>query len=374
MSSESPKPASDIEAIDPYKYTRAISVSDPSKQSLAKLDCNEASYAPSPLVRQRLIEFIEQHPLNWYPDTECQDLKKALSRYVGYPSDFISVFNGCDRALEALCRAYIDKGDEVVIFAPTYDNFRVFAEAAGGKVISVYAHSPFETNVKGLKNVLSARTKIVYLANPNNPTGVTYNRGEIIHILEEATDSLVIVDEAYFEFVGEASLALIRCYPNLVITRSFSKAFALAGLRCGYLVSDPRNVKVAEAVRNGKNVNAPAQVAAAASLEDLEYIHARIREIHETKRWFVSKMREMTIPVVDTPVNFVLIKVSWPEEVNQALEGEHVLVRNRDNLPQLQGYLRITIGTKSEMERVVAGIRKIERHLIFEERLLEALP
>ena len=359
MTSTAPKPASGIEEIEPYEYASSIPLSLWSRKPLLKLDCNEATYPPSPLVKRKLIEFIENAPLNWYPDTGAQDLKLAVSRYVEHPPEFISIFNGCDHALETLCRTYLKKGDEVVIFAPTYDNFRVFAESAGGSVIPIYARTPFETNVRGIEKVFRPQTKIVYLANPTNPTGVTYNPEEILHVLKAAASALVIVDEAYYEFWGETSLSLIRDHPNLVVTRSFSKAFALAGLRCGYLVSRPENIRVIEKVRNGKNVNVLAQVAASAALEDIDFIRARIQELHQAKRWFVKKMTQRGMPVIDTPANFVLMKVPDPDGVHKALESHQVLVRNRNTLPQLSGYLRITIGTSSEMERLLSTFQTI---------------
>ena len=161
----------------------------------------------------------------------------------------------------------------------------------------------------------------------------------------------MIVDEAYFEFWGETNLALIGEFPNLVITRSFSKAFALAGLRCGYLVTDPRNVGVLEKIRNGKNINSLAQVAAIAALEDTAYLRAQTARLRENQRLFVEEAAGLGIPVTGTPANFVLIKVSSPEKVKKALEDRRILVRNRSHMPQLEGYLRITTGSRDEMAK-----------------------
>lgn len=368
MSRVIPKPTSHLETLQPYEEALAIPLSERLESPVLKLDCNEATYPPSPLVKKRLIEFIEGQPLNWYPDTQAQDLRRALTRYVGYSPECIATFNGCDHALETLCQAYVEKGDEVVIFSPTYDNFRVFAENAGGVIVPIFAKSPFETNVEGLKEVLSPKAKIVYLANPTNPTGVTYSKNEIQFILETSSSSLVIVDEAYFEFWGETSLPLIKNYPNLVVTRSFSKAFGLAALRCGYIVSDPRNIDAINKIRNGKSINALAQVAAEAALEDLSYIQTQIQKIRESKSWLLRELQEMGIFAIDTPANFVLIQASSPEAVEKALQSENVLVRNRSQITQLEGFLRVTVGMKAEMEQLLGVLAAMNEEFFTEKR------
>lgn len=356
MTSSPPKPVSHLESVEPYEHAQPVPLSHPDKASILKLDCNEATYPPSPLVLERLKNFIEKEPLNWYPDPVNRDLKEALAGYTGLTPSSLSVFNGCDHALETLCRVYLKEGDQVAFFSPNYDNFRVFAEAAGATVVPVLGRSAFESNAEGLKKVLSPRVKIVYFSNPTNPTGVTYSKEEIESILRLASSALVIADEAYFEFWGKSSISLIRNYPNLVITRSFSKAFALAGLRCGYIASDPQNIRTVEKIRNGKNVNTLAQVAAIASLQDLSYLHERLREVSHAKKWFVAELQKMRVTVVDTPANFVLIRTNLPKKTKETLEKNGVFIRNRDTLPQLEGYLRITVGRKHDMQRCLAAL------------------
>lgn len=346
----------------PYGYARAV---HPEAGDLkAKLDFNEAGYSPSPLVKKAVLDFVANEPINWYPDVTCRDLKAALSDYVGFASSHLSVFNGCDHALECLCHAYLDEGDRVAIFAPTYDNFRVFVEMAGGKVDYVFADNPFMKNIDGLDAALSSRTKIVYLSNPTNPTGITYSPDEVARILEKAFLSLVIVDEAYFEFWGQSSVSLVRDYPNLAVTRSFSKAYALAGLRCGYLISSPENILSVDKVRNAKHINALAQAAASAALHDQSYYSDRIREMHRIKKDVIESIRRLDIPVVDTPANYILIRVINPDAVEEDLAAKKILVRNRSSLPQMAGFLRITIGSQAEMAMLVEALGQVSPQLL----------
>ncbi len=353
MKPAAPRPSSELEKVEPYQYAHSVQLSHPSKKSFLKLNCNEATYDPSPKVKEALRQFIQNEPLHWYPDTSCRDLRASLSGYVGFDPEYISVFNGCDHALETICRTYLQRGDEVAIFAPTYDNFRVFAESAGGVIRPIFARSAFETNIEGLSRALNSRTRLVYLSNPTNPTGLTYSLDQIEQVLRMALSALVIIDEAYFEFWGQTSLSLIRRYPNLLITRSFSKAFALAGLRCGYVISDPANIKTLETVRNGKNVNSLAQVAAAAALSDLAYYQEKIQQVHATAKWFTEEMNLLGVLTRSTPANYVLIKVSDPEQVEAELIARNVFVRNRSGMPQLDGFLRITVGLMPEMKKLL---------------------
>lgn len=336
----------------PYKDAESIAISDRQSCNYIKLDCNEAPYPPSPHVRARLLDFIENDRLHWYPDTQSQDLKNKLCPYVGYPEEFIATFNGCDDALDTVCRTYLNKGDEIIIFSPVYDNIRLFAELTGARVIRHFSHTPFQANVEGLEQLINNKTKIVYLANPGNPTGTTFTEEQIREVLNHP-ELVVVVDEAYFEFWMRTSLPLIREYQNLIITRSFSKAFGLAGLRCGYLVTDPINMDNITKARNGKNVNVLAQVAAAAALEDLAYIQEQIERMHKTKEWFVNACRLIGVKVVDTVVNFVLIQVKNPEEVTEILSQHNILVRNRTSFSNMEGFIRISVGPRGQMERLL---------------------
>lgn len=340
-----------IKDLRPYKDAEAIALSKRQRYNYIKLDCNEASYPPSPHVRARLLDFIENERLHWYPDTQSQDLKRKLCQYVGYPEEFIATFNGCDDALDSICRTYLSKGDEIIIFSPVYDNIRLFSELTGAQVIPYFSRTPFESDIEGVDQLINKKTKIIYLANPGNPTGATFTDEQIRKILSHQ-ELMVVVDEAYSEFWLRTSLPLIREYPNLIITRSFSKAFGLAGLRCGYLVTNPSNMDNITKARNGKNVNVLAQVAAAAAIEDLAYIWEQIERMHKTKEWFVNACRLIGIKVVDTVVNFVLIQVRDAEKITEMLSQHNILVRNRSSFSNMEGFIRISIGSRSQMERL----------------------
>jgi len=345
--------------VDPHQNSRVM-----------KLDSNEATVSPSPRVMAALAEAVREMPLNWYPDVTSKKLNDKLAVYTDLPSECILTFNGSDHALENICRAYIEKDDEVLLDMPTYDHFRLYAESCDAQLVPVYGTGPFVPKTESLINSISDKTKIIYLVNPNNPTGVLYSEKDIRMILNAAPHSLVIVDEAYFEFCDVTMASLVHEYPNLIITRSFSKAFGLAGLRCGYVLSHPANLEMINKVRVGKNINTLAQVAATAALDDLEYTEHYVAEVTTARLWLSEKLKRKGLNVVDSAANFILVQVGNPSGVIRRLEEQQVYIRDRSQFSQLAGYIRITIGHQLLMERFWKIFDTLPDEVIFSQKHL----
>jgi len=323
------------------------------KSQIIKADWNEAATPPSPKVIKAIINFVKKSPLNWYPDVEAVNLRKALSRYTRLPMEYIQVFNGSDAALEYITRAFLEPEDEVLIRVPTYDNFRVYAESCGAKIKNILFSSPFIVEENKIIKAVSKKTKLIYLVNPNNPTGAVCLKKQVQKILENIPCTLLIIDEAYYEYYGKTVSSLVRKYPNLIVTRSFSKAFSLAGLRCGYILTNPENIKIINKIRVGKNVNSLAQVAAQAALEDLDYMKKNIKESKKVKKWMINELKNMGITVISTPANFILVKVANPAGFIEYLKQHHIFIRDRSHQPQLEQFVRITVGTKEQAKRII---------------------
>ncbi len=326
---------------------------------LMKLDSNEATISPSPRVTAALTSFIQEGPLNWYPDVDSRELIQKLAIYTGCPESFIQTFNGSDNALETICRTFIEPGDEVILCMPTYDHFRVYAESCDATLVPVFGKNPFLTKTEKLITVATNQTKLLYIVNPNNPTGLLYSVSEIERILKVLPDVLVIVDEAYFEFCGLTMASLVNQYPNLIVSRSFSKAFGLAGLRCGYILTHPDNLMAINKIRIGKNVNSLAQVAAVSALDDLEYMEHYVSEVKMARKWLAGKIRKMGLKIMETPANYILVEVAHPLQVIDHLETHQVFIRDRSFFPQLEGLIRISIGHQLLMERFWKVFEKI---------------
>jgi len=354
-------PTKAVNDLRPYAATSRNGKGLPGATVPLRLDANEATVPPSPLVFDHLQAWIASGGLNWYPDPAASELRRHLSVYTGRPESQIQVFNGSDAALDYVARTYITLGDHVVICAPCYDNFRVFAASLGGRVEEVFARDPFTVDVGNLLAHIGPHTRVVYISNPNNPTGRLYQRDQLLDVLDHLTGGVLLVDEAYFEYCGITGADLVDRYAHLIIARSFSKAFGLAALRCGYLLAHDDVIRSLDRIRNVKDVNTAAQVAAVAALQDIDYMHARVAVVGRARLWMTDALRAKGVEVVDPLANFIMIRVKDPEGVCLALADERVYVRNRGYLPQLEHYVRVTIGTLDQCRRFVEALDRVSR-------------
>lgn len=339
-----------IERLKPYINGNHSHKLIKNHKKILKLDSNEATLPLSPHVMGAIMRYLQDGPVHWYPDIESHDLRVQLATYTGVPMEYLLSFNGSDHALETVARTFLGPNDEVIYFQPTYDHFRVYAESCDALMVPVTenAKSPF---LKSLEPFVSGRTKIVYLVNPNNPTGHLVAPRQILAALRRYPDILFLVDEAYFEFCNTTVAPFVLDHTNLVVTRSFSKAFGLASLRCGYVIAHPDLCRKIGKIRVGKNVNAIAQIAATAALEDLDSMRRYVEEVHTAKRWIMGKLKQRNVLVKTTPANFILIKVKEPLKILTYLESRHIYIRDRSAIPQLKGFIRLTIGDQLVMKR-----------------------
>lgn len=314
-----------------------------------KLDWNESTIAPSPKVVERIQKFMaNRHHLNWYPDLFSHRLLPDLAASTGRAEDQILVTNGSDDALDLICKTFLDPGDEVVVPRPTYMHFLVFAAAQGGKVVSVEGADPFAKNLGGLLAAVTPRTKIVYVVSPNNPTGQLFEADEIERLARRAPQAIVIVDEAYHEFCGVTAAGLVGRVPNVVVTRTFSKAYGLAGLRIGYALASAEIIRHFKKIHNPKGVNVIAQIAARTALADQEHLARFVADVTESKAMLCHELSALGFECHTTPANYINVRVPDPAGLCKALAGHNTYVRNRDSLPGMKGVVRITVGTPAQ--------------------------
>ena len=339
-----------VAGMKPYVNGRHSAELIRNHKKIIKLDSNESTIGPSPKVMSEILNYLQNGPLNWYPDVESTDLRARLVNYTGLPADHILTFNGSDHALETLARTFLSLGDEVLYPHPSYDHFRVYAESCDAKLVPFLAQTDAEL-VAAIAQLRTEQTKILYLVNPNNPTGQLTAQKTIRELAATYPTLLIVVDEAYFEFCGETSAGLVLEFANILVTRSFSKAFGLASLRCGYLLAAPQVAEQIERIRVGKNINALAQVAATAALDDLESMERYVEDVHNAKAWLLERFLNYGLEAKDTPANFLLFKAENPARVMQFLELHNIYIRDRSQLPGLEGFLRISIGDQLIMKR-----------------------
>ncbi|MCB9030485.1 MAG: histidinol-phosphate transaminase [Deltaproteobacteria bacterium] len=359
MSQKIISPTQFVNDLEPYKTAsqKALNFRD----SALKLDWNEGTIAPPQAVIDALVDYLKSpNSLNWYPDMEHRQVREAISRYVGMPLEYIGIFVGSDGALDYLAKIFLSNGDKVKIVGPTYDQFRVSAAVVGAQIDYIYGENPFQTDLAAITKGLGSDTKLVYLANPNNPTGVLYSKEQISDLLESSPSTLFLIDEAYMDFCREQTVVeLTKKYKNLIVLRTFSKALCLAGIRLGYIIADPEYFALIMRVQNTKEVSVLSQVAGRLALEHVQYYEDYIADVNEVKRWFVQELQSSGFHVNYGEGNFILLKVDSPKEFISQLETEGIYIRDRSYLHQLEGYVRITIGLKDQMLRVLGTIQNI---------------
>ena len=356
------RPAKHIGNIKPYQITSTQDALTNREHSL-KLDWNEGTINPPAEVVTEITNYIKsENTLNWYPDISHIKLKEEISNFLDISKESIEIFSGSDSALDYLAKTFIDEGDKVLIISPTYDQFRICLEVRGAICIPVYNSSPFEKDVGCVLNVINNDIRMIYIVNPNNPTGVLYTLSDIEQILQKANESLVIIDEAYIEFCGvnQSAKALLEKYENLIILRTFSKAFCLAGMRLGYILANPNYLEFIQRIRNSKEVSEISQVAGIAALRNWKYYETYINIVIEAKEYFIKEMKKKGYEAYDGHGNYVMVKVKHPHKFITHLRKNKIYIRDRSYLPQLDNFVRVTIGTKEQMKQVLLVVDKYE--------------
>ncbi|MBE0652768.1 MAG: aminotransferase class I/II-fold pyridoxal phosphate-dependent enzyme [Bacteroidales bacterium] len=339
------------------------------RKKILKLDWNEATIPPTPLVQQRLAELINQGPdYNLYPSAYNKELHILFANYADVPLENLQYFASSDVLHEYIARVFISVGDPVLILGPTYDNFRLTCEAQGGKVYySEFANGFYLSEEVFEDDIHKANPSVVYICNPNNPTGNLISMDFIERLLSLYTETLFLIDEAYFEFSGVTAKNLIFEHENLLISRTMSKAFALASFRIGYLLASAENIITISKVRNPKNFTHFAQEAAMAALSDIPYMKGYVEEVNIAKIQFVNFIKSMnpSLRVFNANGNFLLIRILEQENKKpliQHLEANDIFVRDFSHSRLLIDCFRITIGTREQMQRVEDAIRDFFRN------------
>ncbi len=353
--------------LKPYKLAshQIWTVSPEKRQQMLKLDWNESTISPSPKVMEALQSLLQQpNFLNLYPATYNERLLTGLSMYVGLPIENVQYFGSSDVLHEYICKAFISVGDPVMILGPSYDNFRLTCQANGADVFFSNYREDFTFDAEAFEmDIQTKEPAVVYICNPNNPTGNVHSEAYIQHLLQEYPDTLFLIDEAYCEFSGITVSNLVFQYDNILISRTMSKAFGLANIRVGYLIASKENVQFINKIRNPKNVSTIAQVAACAALEDAQYMWDYVKAVNEGKAFFIDACKQWQdrMTMHKSAGNFVLVQFKSYEEKIDLLTylAEHdIFVRDTTQTPSVRNCFRITIGTRPQMERVIQVIEK----------------
>lgn len=323
-----------------------------------KLDWNEADCTPGGEAIRGMLQGLLDEPryLNWYPEAESASLAEALSRYTSVPADRILVTHGSDSAIEYLGVAFAKPGDRCLIVQPTYDNFRSSIEQHGATSVYFAYDGSVPFPVEDFCRRITLETpRLVYLNNPNNPIGYALELPELERIISHCAGSrvIVVVDEAYFEFCGVTAAELTGRYPNVLVLRTFSKAFGLAGLRLGYVIASPELARVLRRVVNPKNVTMFAKAGALAALENMSAMQAYVAEVAESRRCLAEFFRTHGIESVPSRANFILFQIDRPRELLEHFAAAKIFFRDRSKYFRNGRHVRMTVGTLQSTARVI---------------------
>ena len=310
-------------------------------------DWNESEFPPTNKVFEVMKSFYRYER---YPDITAKQLKNKLSEYVSLPVDFIEVYNGSDDALKDIITVFVDKDTKVLSYQPSYTQVNTFITTNTEHYEKINIQDPLGEHHYDFNYCKSA--DVVYLVNPNNPTGKLLPVKEIEKLVKKYPNTLFIVDEAYYEFAKQSCTHLVVSHKNLIVTRTFSKAFGLASVRLGYCMAHPDTLSDVRKIRNGKAVNALGQLCGIAALNDLDYLQSRIDEMNDAKKFFIDNLPNY-YQAVNSDANFVLVKTPDSKKVLEKMRENKILIRDRSAFENLENCVRITIGSKKQIIRVL---------------------
>ncbi|HVU27669.1 MAG TPA: histidinol-phosphate transaminase [Verrucomicrobiae bacterium] len=327
--------------------------------SIIKVASNENPFGPSPLAVAAMQKAISG--VNLYPDGNAFYLKQKLAAKLGVETTNLILGNGSNEIIEFVAHALLAPGDEVVVSQYCFAIYPIVAKMFGANVITVPAKN-YGHDLPAMLRAITPKTKIIFVANPNNPTGTLAPREEVVKFVNEIPDDvLLVMDEAYIEFLDDAVdlIPLIRlgARKNLILMRTFSKIYGLAGLRIGYGIGNPEFISALEKIRQPFNVNLLAQTAALAALDDDEHVHKTRANNFTGLQFFENALRrELKLEFVPSFANFILVRVGAGQKVFDAMQKQGVIVRPMGGY-QLPEWIRISVGTPQENERCLKALR-----------------
>jgi len=348
-----PQPREAVRKMAPYHPPTS------GREGKLRLDFNENTVGCSPAVSAFLRERLTEEKLATYP--EYSAARATLAKHFGVRESELLLTNGTDEAVQLIVNTYVGAGDEVIVPQPSYAMYRFYAELAGATLRLIpFREETLEFPTGEILGAVNNRTKAIFLANPNNPTGSALSVDAIENIARQASSAAVLVDEAYYEFNRVTALPLLSRFPNLFVCRTFSKAYGMAGLRLGCLFSQPGSMEIVRKIQSPYSVNSMAVLAAEAAIRDQVHVDRYVAEVLAARDLFCNGLTKLKIPAFATAGNFVLLRLGGrASSVQESLRARGILVRDRSY--ELDGCVRVTVGTKEQMRQLLEALSEIWR-------------
>jgi histidinol-phosphate aminotransferase len=325
-------------------------------RDVLRLDFNENTMACSPKVRE-VLGRVSMGDLTRYPQRE--PVEALVAAHLGLAAPQVALTNGVDEAIHVLFETFLDAGDELLMPVPTYTMYEVYASATDARAVPVLAADDLQFPFERLLAAITPRTKIIAIANPNSPSGSVATRAQIVEIAHRAPHALLLVDEAYFHFYGETVMDLVGKLPNLVVARTFSKAYGLAGLRLGLLAAPVELMRWMRRVLSPYSVNSLALACLPPALEDTAYLDWYVGEVVAARTEFEAALDAAGVRRWPSRANFILVEIGPRHaEFVRLMREAGVLVRDRSADPGCDGRVRITIGTREQMGKAILALNQ----------------
>jgi histidinol-phosphate aminotransferase len=321
-----------------------------------RLDFNENTLDCSPRVREALGR-IAAGALTRYPERE--PVEALVAAHLGLAAEQVALTNGVAEAIHVLFETFLEAGDELLLPVPAYTMYEVYASATDARVVAVQAADDLQFPFERLLASITPRTKIISVANPNSPSGTVAARAQLLELARRAPQAVILVDEAYYHFYGETVMDLVGKVPNLVVTRTFSKAYGLAGLRIGLLAGPAELMRWVRRVLSPYSVNSLALACLPAALEDTAYLDWYVGEVVTARAEFEAALDAAKVRRWPSCANFVLVEIGARHvEFVRRMREAGVLVRDRSSDPGCDGRVRITIGIREQMREAIAALHE----------------
>lgn len=322
-----------------------------------RLDFNENTGGCSPRVLERLRQ-LDGEALARYPEREPAERIAATA--LGVSPNELLLTNGTDEAIHLVCETYLELGDEALIVVPTFAMFEIYASATGARVISIPAGPNFQFPTKELIARINSHTRFIAVANPNNPTGSFAPIADLIKIAKEARDVAVLVDEAYFEFCGETVISKWRESSNLFVSRTFSKAYGMAGLRIGVLMGHEEQIQILRRASSPYNLNSVALACLPEAVADKDFVDDYARQVSEGRERLENELAAWNIRFWPSRANFVLMYLGQNcKPFVQSMRQRGILVRDRSSDPGCQDCVRVTVGLREHNQILLTALREV---------------
>jgi histidinol-phosphate aminotransferase len=320
-----------------------------------RLDFNENTFEPSPRVIERL-RTITAEGLTKYPERET--VERTVAAHFRLQAEQVLLTNGVDEAIHLMCATFLDAADEAVVWTPSFFMYDVSVQMMTPHLRKVQSDATLTFPVERFMAEITERTKLIIVASPNNPTGAVVSREHLLAIAKAAPHAVLMVDEAYYHFYGESMIDDVATVPNLIVARTFSKAYGMASLRIGMLAGNAMLLKYVRKVSSPYNVNGVALDCLPVAIADQDYLAWYMEQVRVGRERMMEGLREFGVPFFPSHANFVLMNIGpRHKELVATMRAHGVLLRDRSADPGCDGFVRITIGVEEHVKRGLAALR-----------------